>query len=122
MAAFGAAVQDHVAPQPVSSGANELTRRDVAGLHFAPTHLLDGQQLVLNGAGVRAKMIIKVYAMGLYLPWPEADAQANAVRERVMARSQDLMRHGDASYRGETLALDYLPNLGTRVTLLGAQP
>jgi hypothetical protein len=147
-----------VAPQPAASGVNDLAGRDVAGLHFAPTHLLDGQQLVLNGVGVRAKMIIKVYAMGLYLPRPEPDAQAllrsdvphhivlwllrdvdaermrdgfghavlehlpaaqvDAVRERVMALSQALMRHGDAR-RGEALALDYRPDLGTRVTLAG---
>ncbi len=63
-------------PQTAASEFGDLAGRDVAGLHFAPTHLLDGRHLVLNGAGVRAKMIVKVYAMSLYLPRPEPDAQA----------------------------------------------
>jgi hypothetical protein len=142
----------------LSTEVIERAGRDVAGVHFDATHVQDGQRLVLNGAGVRAKMIIKVYAMGLYLPQPEPDAQAllrsdvphhiallllrdvdaermrdgfghamlehlpasqaDAVRERVMALSKALMQHGDA-HRGDTLALDYRPDVGTRVTLAG---
>jgi hypothetical protein len=145
-------------PHRVTKEVSEGVGRDVAGVHFDAIHMQDGQRLLLNGAGVRAKMIIKVYAMGLYLPQPEPDAQAllrsdvphhiallllrdvdaermrdgfghvvlehlpaaqaDAVRERVRALSQALMRHGDA-HRGETLEMDYRPDLGTRVTLAG---
>ena len=41
---------------------------DVAGVHFDDQTSLGNQPLVLNGAGVRVKMIIKVYAVGLYVP------------------------------------------------------
>lgn len=40
----------------------------VAGVTFDDRCEVAGQALVLNGAGVRTKLIIKVYAVGLYLP------------------------------------------------------
>jgi len=41
---------------------------DVAGVKFDDTATVGGQSLKLNGAGVRTKVIFKVYALGLYLP------------------------------------------------------
>ncbi|MYM29275.1 Chalcone isomerase-like [Duganella sacchari] len=40
---------------------------EVAGAKFDDTITLAGQQLKLNGAGLRTKVIFKVYAAGLYL-------------------------------------------------------
>lgn len=40
---------------------------DVAGVKYEETVALGGKQLVLNGAGVRNKFTVKVYAAGLYL-------------------------------------------------------
>ncbi|SDG88990.1 MULTISPECIES: chalcone isomerase family protein [unclassified Duganella] len=40
---------------------------DVAGVKFDETVTVAGQQLKLNGAGVRTKVIFKVYAAALYL-------------------------------------------------------
>jgi hypothetical protein len=40
---------------------------DVAGVKFDDTVTVGGQQLKLNGAGLRTKVIFKVYAAGLYL-------------------------------------------------------
>lgn len=40
---------------------------DVAGVKFDDTITVAGQQLKLNGAGLRTKVIFKVYAAGLYL-------------------------------------------------------
>ena len=40
---------------------------EVAGVKFDDTITVAGQQLKLNGAGVRTKVIFKVYAAGLYL-------------------------------------------------------
>ncbi|HUL60403.1 MAG TPA: chalcone isomerase family protein [Anaeromyxobacteraceae bacterium] len=50
--------------------------RDVAGVEFAETAAVAGQELKLNGAGVRKKLFIKVYAGGLYLAAPSSDADA----------------------------------------------
>ncbi|UUZ48982.1 chalcone isomerase family protein [Massilia sp. B-10] len=40
---------------------------DVAGIKYEESVSLGGKQLVLNGAGVRNKFTVKVYAAGLYL-------------------------------------------------------
>ena len=40
---------------------------EVAGVKFDDSITLAGQPLKLNGAGVRTKVIFKVYAAGLYL-------------------------------------------------------
>ena len=41
---------------------------DVNGIKFEDTNKVAGKDLKLNGAGMRTKVIIKVYAAGLYLP------------------------------------------------------
>ncbi len=50
--------------------------REVAGVEFPETIAVGGQELRLNGSGVRAKFVVKVYAGGLYLAQPSADAEA----------------------------------------------
>jgi hypothetical protein len=41
---------------------------DVSGYKFEDTAKVAGKDLKLNGAGMRTKFVIKVYAAGLYLP------------------------------------------------------
>ena len=41
---------------------------DVAGVKMEDKTTVNGQNLVLNGAGLRKKLFIKVYVGGLYLP------------------------------------------------------
>jgi hypothetical protein len=41
---------------------------DVSGYKFEDTNKVAGKDLTLNGAGMRTKFVIKVYAAGLYLP------------------------------------------------------
>jgi len=41
---------------------------DVNGIKFEDTNRVGGKELTLNGAGMRTKLVIKVYAAGLYLP------------------------------------------------------
>lgn len=45
----------------------QATAADVSGVKFAETTKVAGKELQLNGAGVRTKFIVKVYAAGLYL-------------------------------------------------------
>lgn len=40
---------------------------EVAGIKFPETVTVAGQELKLNGAGVRTKLVFKVYALGFYL-------------------------------------------------------
>jgi hypothetical protein len=41
---------------------------EVAGVQIAPSVTVAGQELVLNGAGIRKKFFVKVYVGALYLP------------------------------------------------------
>lgn len=41
---------------------------DVNGIKFEEVTKVAGKELTLNGAGMRTKVVIKVYAAGLYLP------------------------------------------------------
>ncbi len=50
-----------------SASLSAFAATDVAGVKFDDTISVAGQQLKLNGAGLRSKMIFKVYAAGLYL-------------------------------------------------------
>lgn len=45
---------------------------EVGGLKFEDRVQIGGQELVLNGAGVRTRLVLKVYALALYLPAPQA--------------------------------------------------
>ena len=50
--------------------------REVAGVQFPDTVAAGGKELKLNGAGLRTKFFVKVYAGGLYLAQPSGDAEA----------------------------------------------
>ena len=47
---------------------------DVEGVKFEPTTTVAGQPLVLNGAGLRTRLLFKVYAAGLYVPQKSNEA------------------------------------------------
>ncbi len=79
---------------------------DVAGIKFEETATVGGQVLKLNGAGVRTKVIFKVYALGLYLPEKKtslADVQSvHGARRLHIALLRDLTSEefGDAFMKG----------------------
>jgi len=53
---------------------------DVGGYKFDDTNTVAGKDLKLNGAGMRTKFVIKVYAAGLYLP-EKSKAVADILRQ-----------------------------------------
>ena len=53
-----------------------LAQTEIAGVTVPGTVDAGGQSLVLNGAALRKKSIIKVYVAGLYLPARSQDASA----------------------------------------------
>ena len=48
--------------------AGEADARQVGGMNFPESMVIDNRTLTLNGAGVRSKYFLDVYAVGLYLP------------------------------------------------------
>jgi len=51
-----------------SGAAVASVPRTVEGIPFEASAAVQGQQLVLNGAGLRAMMIVKVYAIACICP------------------------------------------------------
>jgi hypothetical protein len=49
---------------------------EVAGIKYDDSTKVAGKELRLNGAGVRTKVIVKVYTAGLYIPEKSGDAAA----------------------------------------------
>ncbi len=58
---------------PLTFSASAL---EVKGVKVDETAQVGGSTLVLNGAGVRTKLMFKVYVAGLYLTQKQADANA----------------------------------------------
>lgn len=76
---------------------------DVAGVDYAPRVELGGQPLLLNGAGVRYKFVVKVYTAGLYLGakahTPQAVLDAPGPKRIQVAMLRDI----DANELGKLL-------------------
>jgi hypothetical protein len=49
------------------------TAAEVGGVKLADKISLDGKELVLNGAGIRSKLMFKIYVAALYLPAKTGD-------------------------------------------------
>ncbi|MBN2705578.1 MAG: chalcone isomerase family protein [Deltaproteobacteria bacterium] len=54
----------------------------IKGVEFADNTEISGKTLHLNGAGIRKKFFLPIYACGLYLPHPTSDAE-KAIRTDV---------------------------------------
>jgi hypothetical protein len=89
-----------------AAGQNAFAATEVAGVKFEDTANVGGQPLKLNGAGIRTKVIFKVYALGLYLPEKKtstAEVLASQGPRRVQIVSlRDLSSEdfGDAFMKG----------------------
>lgn len=79
---------------------------EVGGVKLEDSMQVGGKNLVLNGAGLRTKVVFKVYAIGLYLPEQKttpADVQALAGPKRfkiVMLRDLSGEEFGQAFLTG----------------------
>jgi hypothetical protein len=66
-----------------------LALTEVNGIKFADSYQLANQTLQLNGAGVRVKVILDIYAAGLYVP--HTDSAAASVLSQVGAKSMEIV-------------------------------
>jgi len=67
---------------------------EIGGAGLPDTLSVDGKDLVLNGAGLRKKLFIKVYAMGLYLPEKTGDARRIIEADEPMAARMHFIYNG----------------------------
>ena len=65
---------------------------EVAGVNVPPTITVEGKTLHLNGAGLRTKMMFKVYVAGLYLENTSKDAAAIASSDQVKSMRLAILR------------------------------
>lgn len=96
-----------------------LSAQEVGGVNFSDQMTISGKNMVLNGAGLRKKAFIKVYACGLYVNEKTSDAKAIINADDPMAirlvittglvskeKMQDAMTEGfEASTNGNQAAL-----------------
>ena len=131
---------------------------ELAGVKVDDTVQIETHQLVLNGAGVRSKFVVKVYVIALYLSEKAHTAEAVLVGNGAKRISLQMVRdvsgklffdglnasilanHSAAEMvalepkvdrllkfistipelkKGETINLDYLPGLGTKIIING---
>ena len=60
-------LQGAIAAALLAASSLPVHAAEVAGIKFPDTVTVAGQELKLNGAGVRTKLVFKVYALGFYL-------------------------------------------------------
>lgn len=66
-----------------------LAATEVKGVKFADTYQVANQTLLLNGAGVRVKVILDLYAAGLYVP--KHDNTATSLVNQTGAKSMEIV-------------------------------
>lgn len=66
---------------------------DVAGVSVPDTVTVDGKVLKLNGAGLRKKMMFKVYVAALYVETPSKDAAALIASSQMKSMRLHMQRN-----------------------------
>jgi hypothetical protein len=72
---------------------------EIGGVVLPDTLVAGSQDLVLNGAGLRTKFFVKVYAGGLYLKQKSADAAAIVAADEPMAIRMHFIHDGVSSQK-----------------------
>ena len=98
---------------------------EVAGVKVPDTVTVEGKTLKLNGAGLRKKMMFKVYVAALYLESPSKDAAAVVSSSEVKSMRLSILRSLKGSQVSEAIAegfernsKDQLPKLQPRLDKL----
>ena len=66
--------------------------KEVAGVTFPEVASVEGKTLALNGAGLRTKLVFKVYAAGLYVETPSHDAAQVISSEQIKRVEMRMLR------------------------------
>jgi hypothetical protein len=98
---------------------------EVAGVTVPETVTVEGKTLKLNGAGLRKKMMFKVYVAGLYVETPSKDPAALISASEVKSMRLFILRSLKGAQVSEAIAegfernsKDQLPKLQDRLTKL----
>jgi chalcone isomerase-like protein len=69
---------------------------EVSGVKLPDTITVEGKTLKLNGAGLRKKVVFKVYVAGLYLETPSKDAAGIVAADQVKSMRLSILRSLEA--------------------------
>jgi hypothetical protein len=95
--------------------------KEVAGVSLPETVSVDGKTLKLNGAGLRKKMMFKVYVAGLYLETPSRDAAAVSSSDEVKRMQLSILRSLDHSKITEAISEGFEKNSKEQLPALKAR-
>ena len=101
--------------------SHPLRAAEVAGVKVEEKTVLQGKELVLNGAGLRTKVFFKVYVAALYLPQKTGNAATVLDGNEPVRMNLRLMRDLDADTLYGALNDGLQPNLQAG-ELAGLQP
>jgi len=90
--------------------ASAVSALEVAGVTLPDTATVEGKTLKLNGAGLRTKMVFKVYVAGLYLETPTKDAATVISSDQVKRMHLSILRSLDSSKITEAISEGFEKN------------
>jgi hypothetical protein len=96
-----------------------LLAAEVSGVKLPDTVTVEGKALKLNGAGLRKKMVFKVYVAGLYLETPSKDAGAILAADQVKSMRLSIMRSLEAKKITEAIREGFEKNSRAQMPALG---
>ncbi|GAB2886947.1 hypothetical protein GCM10027046_14100 [Uliginosibacterium flavum] len=105
---------------------SQAAATEVAGVNFADRITLGDSELMLNGAGMRNRLMFKVYAIGLYLP-QKSDTVSSALASKGPRRIQivtlreisgEQLADALIEFLHKNLSKDELRKLDTRIETL----
>jgi len=101
--------------------ASAASAREVAGVTLPDTVSVEGKTLKLNGAGLRTKMVFKVYVAGLYLETPSKDAATVISSDQVRRMHLSILRSLDRSKITEAISEGFEKNSKAQLPALKAR-
>jgi len=109
------------------AGALAAAATVIAGVQVPETVTAEGKTLKLNGAGLRKKLLFKVYVAALYVETPSRDAAAVISSSEVKRMRLSVLRSLRGSQVSEAISdgftrnsKDQMPRLQDRLKKLGA--
>jgi len=108
-----------VATVIVFAAAIHLLGASLAGVTLPDTTQVAGKNLVLNGLGLRSKMMFKVYVAGLYLEAKSSDGAAILKADAPKRVIMQFMRDVDRETMAEAFTESFMANSPNAASLKG---
>jgi hypothetical protein len=91
---------------------------ELAGVKLPDTEVIEGKTLKLNGAGLRKKVVFKVYVAGLYLESPSKDAAGVVTSDQIKSIRLHILRSLEASKITEAITEGFERNSAAQMGAL----